>query len=131
MYVGDVTEYTAVLQWKGPKTIVDDYKVKLFVRPIGSAITASTIIMNQVLCAGVRQYTTAEGSREVEMDTVTRFVPQGVDQAFLNNLQPNFNYSCVVTADSGQFSIEETKPLLFSTPFSSNFTMPCVPYLHA
>lgn len=49
MYVGDVTEHTAVLQWKGPKTTVDDYKVKLFVRPIGSAITASTIIRYCVL----------------------------------------------------------------------------------
>ena len=59
-----------------------------------------------------------EGGRELEVDTVARFVPQGAGQAFLSNLQPNFNYSCVVLAESGQHAAEETQPLLFSTLYS-------------
>lgn len=50
MYVGDVTEHTAVLQWKGAKATVDDYKVKLLACPMmGSAITASTTLRYCVL----------------------------------------------------------------------------------
>ena len=72
----------------------------------------------QVLCAGLRQYNTVEGDREVDLDTVTQFVPRGVGQAFLGNLQSNFNYSCVVQAESNKDTVQETLPLLFSTLYS-------------
>ena len=72
----------------------------------------------QVLCAGVRQYITVEGDREVDLDTVTQFVPQGVGRAFLSNLQSNFNYSCVVQAEDDTQMVQETRPLFFSTLYS-------------
>lgn len=70
------------------------------------------------MCAGVRQYSTVEGDKEVDLDTVTQFVPAGVTRAFLSKLQSNFNYSCVVQAESEQHGSQETRPLLFSTLYS-------------
>ena len=57
---------------------------------------------------------TAHGEREVDLDTVTQFVPGGVEKAFLSHLQPNFNYSCVVETELRQ----KTLPLLFSTQYA-------------
>ena len=72
--------------------------------------------LSQVVCAGVRQYVTVEGDREVDLDTVTQFVPQGVENAFLSHLQPNFNYSCMVQSEGERGT--HTRPLLFSTPYA-------------
>ena len=78
----------------------------------------SVYSVTQVVCAGVRQYSTGEGDKEVDLDTVTQFVPQGVSRVFLSKMQPNFNYSCVVQAESEQHGSRETRPLLFSTLYS-------------
>ena len=59
-----------------------------------------------------------EGDREVDLDTVMQFVPQGVGQVFLSKLQANFNYSCVVQAESEKSNALETRSLLFSTLYS-------------
>jgi hypothetical protein len=100
VYVDDITQHSAVLSWKNIHTGgVWDFKVQ---------------------CAGVRQYVTAVGEREVDLDTVTQFVPQGLDRVFLSHLQPNFNYSCVVRSEPEDSSAGEyTHPLLFSTPYSA------------
>ena len=65
---------------------------------------------------------TALGETEVDLDTVTQFVPPGVDRAFLSHLQPNFNYSCVVQAESPDQSGGKTRPLLFSTHYAGLLT---------
>ena len=57
------------------------------------------------------------GTREVDLDTVTQFLPRAVDRAFLNHLKPNFNYSCLVLAK------EKTRPLLFSTQYAGLYAV--------
>ena len=65
----------------------------------------------------MRQYMTVAGEREVDLDTVTQYIPHGVGHAFLSPLQSNFNYSCVVESESSDVK-QQTRPLLFSTPYS-------------
>ena len=67
----------------------------------------------------MRQYVTIDGEREVDLDTVTQYVPHGVEHAFLGQLQSNFNYSCVVESESSD-NKQQTRPLLFSTPYSGS-----------
>ncbi len=68
-------------------------------------------------CAGLRVYTMASGDRALDTDTVTQYVPEGVDHVFLARLQPNFNYSCSVSAESSTGALATSAPYLFSTDY--------------
>lgn len=61
---------------------------------------------------------TVDGIAEVDLDAITQFVPHRVGHAFLSQLQSNFKYSCAVQSESMTEHELQTRPLLFSTPYS-------------
>ena len=117
--VTSVTATSAILHWKnaavGTKAL--DFQAS------NSAHTVVALLLNlrtfhlQVHCAGVRHYK-ANGAPMTDVDRITQFVPTGMDQIFLGNLQANFNYSCVILEQDtiGELS-DPSKACFFSTHY--------------
>ncbi len=59
----------------------------------------------------------ANGDHSRDIDRVMRHVPEGQNHVFLGHLQPNFNYSCFVTAEGRAGASATSVPNIFATDY--------------
>lgn len=103
VYVTDVTATSANVHWRAEGQRRGRGKGR--------------VVEYEVICAGLRRYTTASGECDLDTDSVVRSVPEGQNHVFLGPLRPNFNYSCAVLAESTSGALSNSVPCFFSTDY--------------